>query len=167
MKSPAMLLLLLLLLLPTPALALDRASVAKALSASVALVTRKSGGAFCAGVLVRPLVVLTADHCVQSSVKAVGRTADEAADVKTSTGEVIQIVGVLKECIECDLALVILARVPRDAQPADVSTDVMAGDTVLVIGAPAGNEFTMSRGIISKIEQFAFQNCDDDKTGTK
>jgi len=56
----------------------------------------------------------------------------------------------------------------KSFRAAPLSLDVMVGDVVYEIGAPDGEEFVLSRGVISKILSYAYTNCGkEDKTGTK
>jgi S1-C subfamily serine protease len=144
--------LLLILLLPSVAFGggnpQERGAVALVLRSSVVLTM--AGNAFCGGSLVGDDLVLTASHCLARR--------SGAGQVLFSDGAQSDYT-VYKDSRPRDLALLKLPA--ARGRPAKVDTDVVPGDTVWVVGAPAGGAFYLRRGIIAAVRVGQFTNSAD------
>lgn len=136
-----------------------RAQAWMALQASAVLVSGKD--AYCGGTLVAPDLVVTAFHCVRSQ--------DTGHKVKVYPGTGAPVLAtVVRFENGWDVALLKTAT-PLLGRVALLAPDVVVGETVLVVGAPDGEEFLVTRGIVSKIAAAgAFSNCRAaDRLGTE
>lgn len=154
----------LLLALPVTVRSVDvpgRAQAFRALQSSVSLVLpfRDKDGkiigeqAGCAGVIAAKRLVLTAFHCVRGPGENGKLFVRPYADQKQllATQLAWHRVGI-------DLAVL---ETPTDipGKIAELAPDVAVGESVVAIGAPDGEEFLVTKGIISKIVVDYFENC--------
>lgn len=143
----------------------QRTVVYWALQSSVVLIqmvpsTPPRENAFCGGVVISSDTILTAAHCIRNNRKFAVRSYSGETAIPLS----------IRACVECDLALVQLHKIFSDARPALLSLDIAWGDTVYLVGAPAGRRFRTSRGIISEIwakDPFTNECEKGDLTGTR
>jgi len=111
----------------------------------------------CGGTWVAPDKILTAFHCVSDKIQIESVSGKKWGFSVAYSDETV------------DLAVLKIKGNPdTDARPAEVSTDVMAGDPVWQVGSPSGEPFVVTRGVISKIVTDSFSNCDpSSRLGTR
>ena len=98
----------------------------------------------CSGVYVNPKVILTANHCIDSSDGAeILEIWVRNFDNKSMKAEVI------KKDFARDLALL---KTDLRGIPVKLARNVRVGEDVWIIGNPLGLEFVVSKGIVSNVD---------------
>lgn len=143
-----------------------RAATYRALQASVMIGIRVPASPpkvifGCGATVVTADSVLTAAHCVRGLVLT-------RLSVISYDGSITDINEAIKTATELDLVWLRTVGPVKGAVPAQVSTNISVRDRIFTIGAPLGEAFMVSEGIISKINgNERFENCEDnDKLGT-
>lgn len=127
-----------------------RAQADRALRASVVIKRSVPGEAHCGGTFVADGTVLTAYHCVRDLVEnPEGVAWAQAFDQRVSR------VALRQYWAGLDLAILSVDLSGRSAQ---LAPDVAVGEAVWISGAPAGEPFTLARGIVSRVYVGNFHN---------
>ena len=137
-----------------PALAPDiegRAQAARAAQASVVVKSSQDGEGRCGGTFVAAGAVLTAYHCLGNLLNGSSSAAVlvETADGRSSRATLGQY------WVGWDLAILVVDLPGRVAQ---LAPDVAVGEAVWLVGAPAGENFMVSKGVVSQVRVGAFVN---------
>jgi serine protease Do len=106
---------------------------------------KKSGMGVCSGVYVAPNLILTADHCVDTSLEREKGITLKGIWIKDINDNIAK-AEVVKTDSSRDLALL---RTDLKGIPAKLARNVKVGEETWVVGNPLGLEFIVSKGIVS------------------
>lgn len=150
-----------------------RAQVQRSKEATVALFyidgATKEKRYFCAGVAVRPDVVLTATHCIVDD-NITGKTMlIDLVQFESLDGTSVRGAAILYKDLASDITFIRTAKA-MTSRVAEITVDVAPGDPIILVGSMRhAGPFMVTYGKISKVlgNHFLGDNCDpDDKYAT-
>lgn len=134
-----------------------RAQAVRALQSSVVLSSKVDAGAFCGGTVVMKRTILTAFHCVRF------RDSDQTPIYVMSTYGAMGVGKIVRFKAGWDLAL--LEVQSELGRVAPLAPDIAVGETLWLVGAPDGDAFVTTKGIVSRIVSDRYGTCKPNDPG--